>query len=58
MVFPVRKERRCYELEGSLICVCELEKDNGFFVCRGGKVDMAEWEKIHFLVSQDKLFLK
>jgi hypothetical protein len=57
--FP-EKERRHYELEGSLIDVCELEKGNGFFVCRGGKVDMAEWEseKIGFLVSQDELFSK
>jgi hypothetical protein len=52
------KDRRHYELEGSLLGVCELEKGSGFSVCRGGKVDMAEWEKIGFLVSQDELFSK
>lgn len=55
--FP-EKERRHYELEGSLLDVCELEKGNRFLVCRGGKVDMAEWEKIGFLVSQYELFSK
>jgi hypothetical protein len=58
MAFPEKKERRHYELVGSLLDVCESEKGNGFMVCRGGKADMSEWEKIGFLVSEDELFLK